>query len=133
MKSDNIVFFDGVCNLCNRTIDFLIRNDRNNKLKFSSLQSSFGQKFLKDNELKMTEFDSVVYFKNRKIYMKSSAFIELMKDLGAQYRWLSILRFIPIDIRDFIYDKIAKNRYSFFGKKHICRIPTEDERQRFLE
>ena len=127
-----VIMFDGVCNLCNGFVQFAIRNDKKNKLLFSSLQSDFSQNTLKSFGLRSDYIDSLVFLKNEKIYTKSSAALRIAKELDGLWPFFFIFIIIPSPIRNFVYDFIAKNRYKWFGKKDSCMIPTAELRQRFL-
>ncbi|MBF0598081.1 thiol-disulfide oxidoreductase DCC family protein [Faecalibacter rhinopitheci] len=133
MKKDKIIFFDGVCNLCNSTVQFIIENDSQNKFHFSSLQSNFGQKFLEENNLKTENFDSIILLENNEIYQKSDAAIKIASHLDSPYNYLKLFSILPKFIRDFFYSIVAKNRYRIFGKKESCWIPTAELRSKFLE
>ena len=133
MNTDKIVFFDGVCNLCNSTIQFLIKKNDKKSLRFSSLQSNFGQQFLKDNKLQVAKFESIYYLKNNILYSHSSAVLEILKELKGIYPYASILKIIPKFIRDEVYKWIAKNRYRLFGKQESCWIPSPDLKDRFID
>ncbi|MBQ0148299.1 MAG: thiol-disulfide oxidoreductase DCC family protein [Flavobacteriaceae bacterium] len=133
MKKDKIIFFDGVCNLCNSTVQFIIENDSQNKFHFSSLQSNFGQKFLEENNLKTENFDSIILLENNEVYQKSDAAIKIASHLDSPYNYLMLFSILPKFIRDFFYSIVAKNRYRIFGKKESCWIPTAELRSKFLE
>lgn len=133
MKKDKIIFFDGVCNLCNSTVQFIIENDSQNKFHFSSLQSNFGQKFLEENNLKTENFDSIILLENNEVYQKSDAAIKIASHLDSPYNYLKLFSILPKFIRDFFYSIVAKNRYRIFGKKESCWIPTAELRSKFLE
>jgi len=131
-KNKSIVLFDGVCNLCNASVDFLIRIDKKEKLYFSSLQSDTGQKILTHYQLSKDNYDSFLYLDKGKLYQKSSAGLHLLSGLGGFWTLTKILFIFPKIIRDLVYTFIAKNRYRFFGKKETCRLPTKEEKKRFI-
>lgn len=126
----NIIFFDGICHLCNGFVDEIISRDHKHVLKFAPLQGETASRILPKNETE--NLDSVVYFKDGKILKQSSAIIEIFYDLGGVYKTLVILKIIPAFIRNFVYSIIAKNRYSWFGQRDFCRLPKPDERQYLL-
>ncbi|QES90355.1 thiol-disulfide oxidoreductase DCC family protein [Rhizosphaericola mali] len=126
----NIVFFDGVCNLCSGAVQFLLKRDKKEFFKYSSLQSEFARKNLPEN---LTNMQSIVYQENGQLYTQSTAVLKIMKHLNGIWPILYILILIPKFIRDFIYDYIAKNRYKWFGKKATCMIPNKRYISRFLE
>lgn len=131
MKSP-IVLFDGVCNYCNRWVNFIIRHDKQKKFRFAALQSNTGKKLLKQYSISEKE-DSVVLIYNEKAHIKSTAGIHIMYHLGSIYSLVFMFIIIPAYIRDFYYDIIARNRYKWWGKKEVCMIPTQDIKDRFLE
>ena len=126
-----ILFFDGVCNLCNGFIDFIIKHDSKKKFKVASLQGSTAKTLL---PVKLVfDLNTVVLFKDGKLYEKSTAVLMVLKELSFPYSAAVIFYIIPTGLRDFLYSKLALNRYHLFGKKETCRIPTESERSRFLD
>ncbi|MDG2247256.1 MAG: DCC1-like thiol-disulfide oxidoreductase family protein [Flavobacteriales bacterium] len=128
--AQRIVFFDGVCSICNSTVDFLMNEDEEGVLKFASLQ---GETAKQHAEVPQEETPgSIIYFREGTIHSKSSAVLLILKDLGGLWRVLSFLRIIPKPIRNAVYDLIARNRYKWFGKKETCRMPTAEERGRLL-
>lgn len=133
MKSSKIVLFDGICNLCNSSVQLIIQNDSKNLFQFASLQSDFGQKFLQKNNLPHDAFTSILLIDGDKFYTKSEAALRIGKELKGIYKVSGILLWIPKFIRDFVYDFIAKNRYKWYGKRDSCWIPTEELKQKFLD
>lgn len=126
-----IILFDGVCNFCNFWVNFIIDRDKKEKLKFAALQSEQGQYFLEKFNLPTDNFDTFILVEKDKYYSRSNAVLRIVKHFGGLWNLLLIFYLIPTPIRDFFYNIIAKNRYSFFGKKEVCRIPTPSERKRF--
>jgi predicted DCC family thiol-disulfide oxidoreductase YuxK len=129
---ERILFFDGVCNLCNSSVDFLIRQDPDSELKFASLQSDIAEKKLAEFNLSNQELSSLVYYKNESVYTHSEGAIRVFADLGGWRKVVLAFLVIPGFFRDAIYSWIAKNRYQWFGKKETCRMPTPEERDRIL-
>lgn len=129
---NHIVFFDGVCNLCNSTIDFLVRHNSNENLKFSSLQSEFTSKFLQKYSIDLNQLSTIYFYTDGALYQKSKAAFHIAQHLNAPYRYLNLLSFMPEGFANIFYDLIAKNRYRWFGEKETCRIPTQAELSRFL-
>jgi predicted DCC family thiol-disulfide oxidoreductase YuxK len=127
-----ILLFDGVCNLCNGLVTFIIRKDHGAKIKFAHLQSHSGQMLLKQFSLVSDDIDSVVYIVENKYFLRSSAVLQVFKDLGRGWNMLYSFIIIPEFIRDFFYNLIARNRYKIFGKKDSCRIPEPGKIERFL-
>jgi predicted DCC family thiol-disulfide oxidoreductase YuxK len=132
-NQDKVLLFDGVCNLCNSAVNFLLDADKSKTLKFASLQSAFGQKILSDYQLSRDNFDSVLYLKGGRIYKKSEAAFLVMRELGGFWRVISVFKFLPKAFCDLLYDAIAKNRYKIFGRREACRMPTPELKARFLE
>lgn len=133
MKTEKIILFDGICNLCNQSVQFVIKHDKANQFLFASLQSDFGQNFLKEKKLDATYFDSMVFIENNKFYTKSSAPLRIAKYLDQKVSWLRFFMIVPKPIRDFVYSIISKNRYRWFGKKESCWLPTPELKAKFLE
>ncbi|MEA5256299.1 DCC1-like thiol-disulfide oxidoreductase family protein [Arcicella aquatica] len=132
VDGQQVILFDGVCNFCNASINFVIDHDPNKHFKFASLQSEFGDAVLKKYQRNTTDFDSVILLKNNRIFTKSKAALEIAKDLCGCWKYLSLFSVLPSSILDFFYDLIAKNRYKIFGKSDSCRMPTPEFRERFL-
>ena len=127
----SIIFFDGICNLCNSFIDHIIKNDKKSHFYVASLQGNTAQKHL--NEKDRQSMSSVILLEGCKTFYKSSAIFRIALKLGGLY-WL-ILPFwiIPRPLTNIIYDLVAHNRYRVFGKKSFCRLPTESEQKHFLD
>lgn len=131
METDkNIVFFDGVCGLCNSFIDYIILQDVEKKLFYAPLQGITAQEHLKVNPLSQ---NTVIFIYNNKIYIKSTAAIRIFASLGGIWKLSLMFLIIPTSIRDYIYSFIAKRRYKWFGIKETCRVPSLEERNRFLD
>jgi predicted DCC family thiol-disulfide oxidoreductase YuxK len=125
-----IVFFDGVCAMCNSFIDFLLQHDRKKQMQFAPLQGSTAIKYLHTIDAK--SMNSVIYVKGEKIFIKFNAVIEICNDLGGVWKIIHITKVVPKSIRDYCYDFVAKNRIKWFGSKETCRIPTTAEKGRLL-
>jgi predicted DCC family thiol-disulfide oxidoreductase YuxK len=132
MEKENIVLFDGVCNLCDGLVQFLIKRDRKFKLKFASLQSEIGASILQKHHLPLQNFESFVYIRKGKLFQKSSAGLLVLFDLGGIWRLLLIFYIIPWFIRDWVYLLVSKNRYRIWGKKESCMMPDPKFKARFL-
>ena len=128
---NNIVLFDGVCNLCNRSVDFIIRNEKSHKLQFASLQSDVGKSIVNKSGLDEIP-DSVMLFVDGELLVRSDAALAISTYLKRPYVYGIIFKYVPKILRDSVYNLIAKNRYRWFGKKETCRVPSADERERFL-
>ena len=121
----NIVLFDGICNLCNASVRFISKHDKNSKIQFASLQSEKAIELLKNSAFNNENLNSIVFIADQKIFLKSDAAVEIAKLLNGFPRYLQYFRFIPRPIRDFIYDLIAKNRYRLFGTS--CSLETSNQ------
>ncbi|NEW81627.1 MAG: thiol-disulfide oxidoreductase DCC family protein [Mariniphaga sp.] len=129
----NIVLFDGVCNLCNKTVKFIIRNDSKAKFRFASVQSESGQLLLGQLGFPLDRFDSLVYISDSKFYVKSTAVLRILRELGRGWQLLYAFVIIPLFLRDGVYNLIAKRRYKWFGKRETCLIPSQEYQVRFLD
>ncbi len=129
-SSKVILFFDGVCGLCNRFVDFVIRQDRRRKFYFSPLQSDFAKTVL-GPELG-TQLSTAYLSDGGKVFEKSDAIIRILVHLGGVWKLAGLGRWVPKRIRDRMYDWVSAHRYAWFGKRNACRIPTAEERARFL-
>lgn len=129
---NNIILFDGDCNFCNNTVQFIIKHDPNKIYKFASLQSDFAQKFLIDLHYKSLP-DSIFYIENDKIYDRSTAALKIGRNLSKPWNYTYFFILVPRFLRDVVYDIISKKRYSWFGKRDSCMIPSKDILDRFIE
>jgi predicted DCC family thiol-disulfide oxidoreductase YuxK len=127
---NHIIFFDGVCGLCNGFIDFIMVIDKEHKFRFSPLQSDYALKELPSDLTK--DLKSVVYVKNGVVFTKSQAVLEVLKDVGGIWKFAAIGKIFPRVFSNSVYDLVAENRYRLFGKKDTCRLPTPEERARFI-
>ena len=133
-KDKHIVLFDGVCNFCNDSVRFIIKRDKKDLYRFASLQSDLGQSLTQSRGIDTNNVDSIVLIQpGEAYYIKSSAALEIAKNLSGLYPILSIFLYLPSWFRDFFYDFVARNRYKWFGKKETCPMPTPDEQEKFLE
>lgn len=126
-----ILLFDGVCNLCNASVQWVIGRDTEGIFRFASLQSATGQAFLKQYALP-ADLNTVVMIKDGKAYTRSDVPLQLFKMLGGWWQLLFVFTIIPRFVRDAVYDLIAKNRYRWFGKKETCWLPDPEMKDRFL-
>ena len=131
-KETHILLFDGVCNLCNSVVKFTIKRDHKKKFKFAALQSDKGIALLKQFGLAADDFDSFVLIKGDKYYLRSSAGIMVLRELGGIWKLANIFIYLPESIRDSVYNLIAKSRYGIFGKQDTCMMPKEEIKNRFL-
>jgi predicted DCC family thiol-disulfide oxidoreductase YuxK len=125
-----IIFFDGVCNLCNGAVNFVIDRDPQGLFKLAPLQSEIATKYL-DKE-RISKLDSIVLYEDGKIYEKSTAALKIAKKLNGAWFLLYVFIVIPPFIRNIFYNIVAKYRYKWFGKRETCRMPTTDIKDRFL-
>jgi predicted DCC family thiol-disulfide oxidoreductase YuxK len=128
-NQEKIVFFDGLCGVCNGWVDVLLDIDFNGQLHFSPLQSEKAKKILSSDDFNVDNVDSIIYYKEGQIYSKSSAVLEILKDMGGLWSMSIIFRIVPPFIRDFGYDIFAKYRYAMFGKNKACRMPSVEEKE----
>jgi predicted DCC family thiol-disulfide oxidoreductase YuxK len=129
----HILLFDGVCNLCNGIVQFIIKRDTKGKFKFAYLQSERGQLLLKKIGLPTNDLNSLVYINGEKYLLKSTAALHILKELGGVWKIAYVLIIIPRPLRDLAYDIIAKTRSKLFGRRDSCMVPAPDLRSRFLE
>jgi len=128
-----VILFDGVCNFCNSTINFVIKNDKKNEIKFAAIQSNAGKQLLAQYSLPPDDLQSFVFIENGVVYKRSTAAFRVCKYLGGVWKLGYSLLVIPAVARDAVYNFVAKNRYKWFGKKEKCMIPSPAVRSRFLE
>ncbi|WP_248736283.1 thiol-disulfide oxidoreductase DCC family protein [Neobacillus rhizosphaerae] len=129
---ERIILFDGVCNLCNSSVQFIIKRDTKGNFKFASLQGATGQKLLEKYGLN-TDINSFVFIENERIFVKSTGALRVCWNLNGSWKMLSAFLVLPRFIRDFFYEIIAKNRYKWFGKKESCMLPLPEWKNRFLD
>ncbi len=133
LNSKSVVLFDGVCNLCNSSVNFIIKHDKNSQFLFASLQSDAAKEILLQFPSKITNFDSIVLIEHEKFYEKSSAALRILRHLGGRFKLLYTAVIIPKFLRDKLYNYIAKNRYKWYGKRESCMIPAPELKNRFLD
>lgn len=127
-----IIIFDGICNLCNKAVFFVIKHDKKQYFQFAPLQSKAAEKLLKPWDINPKKSDSIILIHNNRLYTESSAALKIAGKLNGIWK-LGILFFIvPKFIRDAVYRLIARNRYRWFGKKDVCMTPTKELEKRFL-
>lgn len=132
MNKQNYILFDGICNLCNALVRFIIRHDKKSIFRFTPLQSSHGKALLKKLNLPVTFNDSMICVEGEIYYIKSNAIMHIFKRLGGAWRIFYLFIIIPSPLRNWIYNKIAASRFRIFGKKDICMKPDPEIRHRFL-
>ncbi|HLA96702.1 MAG TPA: thiol-disulfide oxidoreductase DCC family protein [Pyrinomonadaceae bacterium] len=127
-----IVLFDGVCNFCNASVNFVIEHDRGGYFKFAPLQSEIGEELATKHGVDKIAADSVVVVEDDKVYLHSSAALRIARKLDGIWSWAYAFVIIPRPIRDLLYRLFAKNRYWLFGRQDACMMPTPEIRARFL-
>ena len=130
---ETVVLFDGVCKLCNGWARFLISHDRQRRVRLAAVQSPEGQALLAWAGLPLDQFDTLAVIRDRHYWVRSDAVLEIIAQLPRAWRPLLLLRGIPRVLRDWVYDRIARNRYRLFGKYDTCLLPDPDHEQRFLK
>jgi len=132
-KDKKIILFDGVCNLCDKAVQFIIKHDKKDVFRFVPLQSELGQKILTHVGIDTKHIDSIVMFEpGVAYYYKSAAAVEIARNLGGFLNLATLVRILPTSLVDRWYDQTAKNRYRRYGKKQTCMIPTPELQQKFL-
>ena len=132
-KGKKIILFDGVCNLCDASVHYVIKHDKNDLFRFVALQSDLGQTILKHIGINPTHIDSVILYEPEvAYYYKSSAALEIAKELKGIFTLATLFQIAPTGLRDFIYDFVAKNRYKWYGKKEACLVPSPELLAKFL-
>lgn len=129
---DRIVLFDGVCNFCNNSINFIIRHDRKDLFRFAPLQSEAGEKIKSLYAIPEKFMDSVILVEKGKVYTKTTAALRIARRLNGAWPLLYAFIIVPPFIRDIAYNIVAKYRYKWWGEKESCMIPTPEVRQKFL-
>ncbi len=128
-----VILFDGVCNLCNGFVQFVLKRDKNKVFQFASLQSNYGKELSAHFNLSSDNLKTVILFDGENILMQSDAGIKIISSFGGVWKLILVFKIIPRFIRNGIYNLLAKNRYTLFGKKDQCMIPTENMKDRFLD
>lgn len=131
-KNDLVILFDGVCKLCNAWSNFIIKNDKKQQFKLCSVQSLEGKKILNHFQFPTEHFETMLYVEGNQYYQKSEAFFNVIQKLGMPWSLLTILKILPKSLSDWLYDRIALNRYTLFGKYDYCRLPEADHQNRYI-
>ena len=132
MTDNPIILFDGVCNFCNAAVNFTIKRDKQNKIRFAALQSDAGRQLVQQYGLPADDMRSFLFIENEKVYNRSTAALKVCRYLTGLWPLCYGLMIVPALIRNGVYDWIAKNRYKWFGERQECMIPTPEVRARFL-
>jgi predicted DCC family thiol-disulfide oxidoreductase YuxK len=128
----DIVIFDGVCNLCARSVQFILKHEAEPHFRFAPLQSPVGSRLLRDHGFETADITTFVLVSEGKVYTKSSAALRIAKHFKGPWTLVRVLRAIPRPLRDWMYDVVARNRYHWFGKADTCMVPTPELKARFL-
>ena len=132
MNNKNIILFDGVCNFCNYWVNFVIQRDKKDSFRFAALQSVAAKQLIRKFSIEVSTADTFILIADGNIYIKSIAALMVCKKLNGPIKFLYLFIVLPEFFLDFIYDLVAKNRYRLFGKRDSCRIPTKEEKEKFL-
>lgn len=133
-KNKQLILFDGVCNLCNSTVQYVIKHDKKDIFRFAALQSEIGQKLIDQFGIDTIKTDSILLYSEASgLSMKSTAALKISKSLGFPFTILQLFLIIPAFLRNWVYDFIAKNRYKWYGKRNECIIPTPELKSKFIE
>ena len=128
-----VILFDGVCNLCNGSVLFILNRDPSGIFKFAPLQSETGKNLLSKFDLPNDKLNSIILVENNEYYLRSTAALKILQRLGALWKIVYVFMLVPRPVRDYIYDIVASNRYKWYGKRAECMIPSSDIESRFLE
>lgn len=131
-EDESIVLFDGVCNLCNAAVNFLIDHDPGGRFKFGALQSEAVEPLLERYGIRADYLDSFILIDDEQVYRRSDAALRIARRIGGAWRLLYPLLLLPRPLRDAVYDWVAANRYRWFGTKDACRLPTPELKARFI-
>lgn len=130
---NKVILFDGVCNLCNGAITFIIKHDKKDVFRYASLQSEIGKKLAAKHDIDLQKVDSIILITNNKAVSKSTAALRIAQQLSGAWPLFIVFLIVPTFIRNGVYDFIARNRYKWFGKKDACMIPTPELKSKFLD
>jgi len=133
MHNKKTILFDGVCNLCNGAITFIIQRDKNDKFRYAPLQSEVGKNLAAKHKIDLDKVDSIILVNEDQAYAKSTAALRIAKQLSGGWPLLTVFLILPTFLRNSVYDFIARNRYKWFGKKEACMIPTPELKSKFLD
>ncbi|SMG47540.1 thiol-disulfide oxidoreductase DCC family protein [Arenibacter troitsensis] len=133
IQDNKIILFDGVCNLCNSSVQYVIKRDKGNVYRFAALQSEIGKKLVEERGIDTSQIDSIILIEpGVAYYTKSTAALKIAQSFGGVWQLASVFEWIPEKIRNWVYDYIAKNRYKWYGRKDACMIPTPELKSKFL-
>ena len=129
---DNLVLFDGVCNLCTHSVRFILEREREPLFRFAAVQSPAGSRLMRDLGLDPEDAETFVLITDGRAYLRSDAAIRIARDLRGAWRWLGAVKIVPRPLRDWIYDLVARNRYRWFGRADECIVPPAEIQARFI-
>lgn len=133
-KDKELILFDGVCNLCNSSVQYVIKHDKSDRFLFAPLQSDIGESIIKAYDIDTSKTDSILlYSEDNGLAIKSTAALKIARHLGFPRNVLSVFRIVPVFIRNWVYDIVAKNRYKWYGQRDECMIPTPELKSKFLQ
>lgn len=132
MDNQQVIIFDGVCNFCNGAVNFIIKRDSKGAFKFAPIQSEVAQSLILNQQINGVDKDTVLLIKNGDYFVRTNAALEITKDLDGFWFVFRVFKIVPKVVRDYCYRIFARNRYTWFGKKDVCMVPTADVRDRFL-
>lgn len=133
MSIKNVIIFDGVCKLCNNSVNFIIKRDHNNVFLFTAMQSEAAQDLIAKYNVKSVGFDTFLLIKNNECFYRTDAALEITKDLSGCWSLFRVFKLLPRSFRDYFYRLLARNRYRIFGKTDRCMVPTPDVISKFLD
>jgi len=132
-ENKQLIFFDGICNLCNTSVNYIIKHDKKDVFRFAALQSEIGQQIVKEFNIDILKIDSILLYSEKNgICYKSTVALKIAKHLGFPLNMLVVFFIVPPCIRNWVYDYIAKNRYKWYGKRENCMMPTQEIESKFI-
>ncbi len=132
-KNKKIILFDGICNLCNGAVQYIIKRDKKDSFRFAALQSEIGKKLLAERQIDSVNIDSIILIEpGIAFYIKSDAAMEIAQEIGGVWSLIGLFKWIPTSFRNIVYDFIANNRYKWYGKTDQCMVPTPELKAKFL-
>ena len=132
-ENKTVIIFDGICNFCNGSVNFIIARDPEGKFNFAPMQGESAKVLMKQHGIDTPDLDTFLLIKDGKLYQRTDAALEIAKDLTGYWKYFQVFRFVPAPLRDVFYRIFARNRYKLFGKREVCMVPTPEIRQRFLD
>jgi len=127
-----VLLFDGVCNLCNASVQWVLKRDRKGVFRFAALQSETGRALLRQSGLSADHFDTVVLVAGDRVFTRSDAALEIVRRIGGPWSLLAFFKIVPRPVRNAVYDWVARHRYRWFGKTESCMIPQPEWAKRFI-